>query len=222
METREQLTADVKPPRVLPPAGLHKAYCFGVVHLGTIDDTFKGEPKRTNKFRLYFELLEAKHTWNPDKGPESFIVEQDFTKSMARSANLRLLMNGYNGQDLTDDQAAKFNILDLAGCEMILNLIKKTSRNGNDRMEIISMTAPKATDAFPDKTQEDLIFTFTPPFKQAAFDRLPKFIQDKIKSSDEYRDNYLALPGQDGKPVTEPVAATVETAAQPARKKPPF
>jgi hypothetical protein len=220
MENQEEVLGAVKVPRVLPPAGLHRAHCFGVVVLGTIDDSYMGKPKRSKKVRLYFELAEEKYTWNPEKGPECFTVEQDFTLSMASKANLRILIGGCYGAALTDEQASKFNIVNLIGCEMTLNLIKKTSSNGNDRMEIMSMTMLKDSEEIPPCTKEPLLFTFAPPFKQAAFDRLPQFLQEKIKSSDEYRENYGDLAKAE---VASPVSAapfTTQTAEAPKKKMP--
>jgi hypothetical protein len=217
METNESLHGDVKGKRALPPSGLHRAWCFGVVTVGTVEDSYKGNPKMTKKIRLYFELVDAKHVWNEEQGPRSFVHEEEFTQSMAGKANLRALIDGYHGKAMTDEEAKNFNILDLIGCDM--TLIKRTSASGNDRMEIQSMTKFKDTDPeLPAPENSKLLFTFAGPFKQEAFDRLPTFLQDRIKSSLEYKENY----GHLSQPTAQPTVAAVVVEGSPRGRKAPF
>jgi hypothetical protein len=202
--------------RVLPPAGLHKAWIIGVVMIGTVDRTFEGHTKRQKKVRIYFELADQKHTWKPEEGPKNFIHEQEFTVSMGANATLRKLLTGLKGGDFTDQQAKDFNIFKLLGCCLQINLIAVTSKTGNKRMEVQALIKLADTEPIADMVNKSFLFSFTPPFKTEVFNKLAKFVQDDIKSSDEYKELYGASAQGT---ITQPTNTTTTGNASPVNKR---
>lgn len=188
-EQKEVIQGAVKN-RVLPPAGLHKAYCVGVIVIGTIDESYMGHPRKALKIWLKFELSDCLYTFDEDKGPQPFIVEQEFTLSMQAKSNLRKLIAGLAGGEMSDKQAKDFNIANLLECAMIVNLISHVSESGNKSVKIQSLIPLKDSDTISPMSIKPVLFTFTPPFKTEAFNTLPVFLQDKIKSSEEYKTLY--------------------------------
>lgn len=187
----------------LAPAGNHAAICVSVVVIGTVPTKYKGHDKMQKVVRLGFELPLKKHVFNEAKGEEPFVVYKEYTLSMGDNSNLKKMIDSWRGEKLTKEEAKKFNIVKLLGCECMCNVVVKTSESGKQYNDIASVTPVPEGLEVPEQSNKNTLFNFNLPWKQAAFESLPEFIQNKIKSSDEYK----ALGG-------EAPAATSQSTAQ--------
>lgn len=170
------------------PAGNHIANIIGIAILGTIETSFEGRISRKKMVRLYLELTNKKN--EEDEG-KPFVVGKDFTNSMHKNAGLRKLIEGGWGS-MTDDQAEVFNLVDLLGCQCMVNVsIETATKSGKQYNDIIGLAPIPDGMPIPDPVNEEFLFNFNLPFKEAEFNRLENFVQDKIKTSDEW----LALVG---------------------------
>jgi hypothetical protein len=206
--------------RELPAAGLHKAYICIVAVLGRLNETYEGHPKKVKKVLISFEITDQTHVFDSKKGPERFIHHQKFTLAMGSQANLRKLLDGFKGEAMTDKEAEDFNIANLAGCCLNINLIKKMSKQGRPRMEVAGLIAMSDADcaAMPAMIHEELVFTLREPFNTEVFNKLPEWVQTDIKSSEEYIERYgVAAAG-----VNQPANATPPPAPGEKKKNVPF
>ncbi len=206
--------------RELPSTGMHKCYVCIVAVLGRQDEVYEGHSKKVKKVLLGLEITDQTHVFDPKKGPERFIHFQEYTLAMGSKANLRKQLDGLKGEAMTDKEAMDFNIANLAGICLNVNLIKKTSGKGNERREIAALVSMSDADceAMPPMIHEELVFTFKDPFNTEVFNKLPKWVQDKIKKSEEYVERY----GGAAAATTQPAATTANAAPGAKKKNVPF
>jgi hypothetical protein len=138
----------------------------------------------TDKIRLTFELCNETKEFKEGEGEKPFSVFREFTYSWGAKGNLRPFVEGFIGTKLHDDEAYNFNLEDLLGDVCLLNVVH-TEKDGNTYANIQGasplpkgMTAPEL---FNPKRSLDINTT---PYSE--IDALPEFIQNKIKSSEEY------------------------------------
>jgi hypothetical protein len=170
------------------PAGNYPARCYGITHLGTITEEYLGEAKTANRVRLTWELPTELKVFKPENGEQPQVISKEYTLSMHEKASLRHLVESWRGKGLTNDEAAHFDVVKLAGAACMLNIIHKakTDGSGNMRADISSISALMKGYACPAQVNPTQIFSVT-EFDQAAFDKFPDFVKDKIKSSKEYK-----------------------------------
>lgn len=174
------------------PAGNHMAVCVGVVVLGTIEQKYKEHVKRDLTVRLWWELVNEKHVFDEAKGPEPFRIWKDFKLSMNAKSNLRKNLESWRGTKFTEQEAKVFNIGKLLGVACLCNVVHQNSKStGNVYAQVATVTpVPKGT-VVPAPVSPILKFNWKKPnkretFMQEAYDKLPKFVQEKIQTSDEW------------------------------------
>lgn len=173
-------------------AGTYTARCFSMIHIGTIEESFEGKSKESNKVRLTWELPTELKEFKESEGEKPYFLSKDFTLSMHEKASLRKFLESWRGKGFSEEEAKKFNIVKLIGVACMLNVIHKPKKDGNMRLDIASiMPMPKGMKA-PDAINENVIFSINTPDME-LMSTFPDFIQDKIKSSKEYK--LLSLVG---------------------------
>jgi hypothetical protein len=189
------------------PAGNHAGICVGMALMGTITETYEGHAKEQKKIAIAFEL--------PDKlkeDGEPFVVWKKFTLSTAPNSNLRALLEAWRGSAFTPEEAKKVNISKILGVVGLVNITHDTTKAGKKFANLSNVTP--LPEAMPDPVQKTQGIFFSidiTPFDTEAFNRLPKWYQDEIKTSSEYK----ALSGAPG-------ATTTQTAATVTKKTVPF
>ncbi len=169
---------------VLAPLGTHVARCISFIHIGTNEETFKGEPKMFNKIRLTFELPNELMEFADGKKP--MVHSQEYTLSMAPKANLRRLVEGMLGVALRDDEADAFDTESIVGMPCLMQIIHKTSAKGNKRAEIASAMPLAKGQIAPSQVNPSKILSYG-NWDKELFEAQPNFIKDKIMSSREYQ-----------------------------------
>lgn len=180
------------------PAGNHLSVCKGVVDLGTIDNTYEGKVTRKKMIQIYFE-----HPNLLDEEGNPFVTYLEEKFSMHKNANLRKLVNSWFAVTMTEEQAENFSAVSLLGCEAMVNVSIRTSKNGNEYNDIMGVSPIPAGVPLPKLIGEEFLFNYNLPFKTAEFELLDKLTQDKIRSSDEY----LKLSGGGAQPAPAKAAA---------------
>lgn len=188
--------------RELVPAGNHVARCFQMIHIGTVQDTYKGEPKKFNKVRISWELPDELRVFNEEKGQQPMVISKEYTLSMNERANLRKDLESWRGKGFTEAEAESFDISKLLGVPCMLNIIHKQSANGGEYSAISSIgNIPKGLKC-PPQYNETVEFGYEDNFDPEVLENFPDFIKDAIKSSEEYKE----LTGSKAEPVSdEPV-----------------
>jgi hypothetical protein len=193
----------------LAPAGNHAAVCIGFVDIGHVDNEYQGHVSKQRACRIYFELS---NTIDEENEGKPFVVGQDYSFSMHSNANLRKMLNSWFGIKMDDVTAREFNHVNLLGCEGMVNVTVKTSGKGSEYNEVTSVTPMPSGMDLPVLKGEEFLFNYNPPFKQEEYDRLEKFVQDKIQTSEEW---FKLFGG------SQPAQASAGKAAAPLATTPP-
>jgi hypothetical protein len=222
MYDNEEMTAGIGGNFVLPPIGNQKGICCWFVDLGTIDHSYEGHVTRKKMCMVAYELTETNHVFKDGEEPQPFIVHKELPYTMNEKAGLRKLVDSWRGEKLTNDQAKAFNHVKMLGVPGLVNIVHKESAKGKKRAEILTVTGLPEEMKAPVARIKPLLFNFNPPFKTEEFNRLPKWIQDKIVTSDEY----LKLAGANtATPATDTTVTTgLNAGVQPTagKKNVPF
>ena len=169
------------------PAGTYVARCYSMIHIGTIEEEYKGEKKETNKIRISWELPTETKVFNEEKGEQPYTVSKEFTLSLHEKANLRKFLESWRGKGFNEEEAKMFDVTKLLGVPCMLSVIHKTSKQGRVYADISSAsTLPKGLTC-PKIVNEIFEFSFD-PFDRDKFESLPDWLKDKIKTSKEYKE----------------------------------
>lgn len=169
------------------PAGNHVARCYQMIHIGTIVENIPGKGTKTlNKVRITFELPNKLKEFKQGEGEKPMSIGKDFTLSMNEKANLRKVLESWRGKAFTEDQAKSFDITKVLGKACLLNVIHKTSGGGKLYAEISSITPIPEGMTAPSQVNPSWEFNYT-PFIEAEFNKVPEWLQKKMKESHEYK-----------------------------------
>lgn len=173
-----------KQEREIVPAGNTVARLYSLIHIGKIEEEYMGEPKINDKVMLRFELPEEMRDFNGEQKP--LAISREFTLSFGEKSNLRKLVQGMLGQVL-EDVEEDYGLIPLLGKTCLLNVIHKTSRKNSEYAFIESAAPlPKSMKA-PEQINPSFVFDFEENWNEEALEKMPDFLKDKIKSSQQYK-----------------------------------
>lgn len=112
----------------IPPAGNHVAICNMIVDLGI--QPGRGmyptpRPEVYIRFELCDEIISYLHNGVPKEAPMT--VGGTYTASMNEKANLRKMVEGWQGKFKSDGDAENFEFKTLLGKKCLLNVVHKDS-----------------------------------------------------------------------------------------------
>lgn len=184
--------------RVIAPAGTFPARVCRFMNLGTRFQEYQGQLKAypDTLINITWELPTEIHefTKKNEDGTETteekpIVVSREFTLSMGKKANLRPIVEGIIGTQLTDDEAYDFELENLLGMASLITISHKEASNGNIYANVIS-TAPLIKGmTVPEAINKKVIFDVNLATKE-EIDALPQFLKDKVVISDEYKDRF--------------------------------
>ena len=169
--------------RELIPAGTHLARCYQMIEIGTVKENIMGTEKVLTKVRVGWELPEEKRDFG--KGEQPFSISKEYTLSMHEKSNLRKDLESWRGKGFSDKDAEGFDITKLLGVPCMLNIIHREAKNGNVYDNIAGIMPVPKTMKCPEQENKTFVLSYD-HFDHAAFETLPDFIKDKMKSSLEF------------------------------------
>ena len=164
-------------------AGTYPARCYGVILLGTTyDDLYK---KTQTKVMLQFELptetIDAPD--NPELHGQPYGLSKFLTLSLHEKSSLRQDLERWRNKPFTAEELKGFDLKNVIGVPCMLSVIK----GENGKSKISSISAPIKGMSLVPQVNPTRYFDMT---DFTHFDDLPKGIQDLIKRSDEYRNQF--------------------------------
>lgn len=168
------------------PAGLHPAWCCGLVDLGTQTSAFQNKVKKQKKVYLFFELP----TQLMEDG-KPFIARAKLTASTDERATLRKWLESWRTKPFTKEEIEKFQMANVIGkaCQVMIQHKPKPDGGVWDNVTTI-LPAQKGPDGkilpLPPMKSPVLFFSIK-KWDQAKFDALPAWLQDKIREAPEAR-----------------------------------
>ena len=174
--------------RELIPAGNYIARCYQMIHIGTVQELIMGEVKTVNKVRIGWELPEERRVFKTENGEQPFVISKEFTLSMHEKSNLRKTLASWRGKDFSEDEVKSFDITKLLGVPCMLNVIHKQGKRDPSKIyeEIAGVSPLPKSVKCPKQENAMLVLDYT-NFDYDVYNKLPDFIKDKIKGSDEYK-----------------------------------
>ena len=147
-----------------------------------------GEVKTRNKVRIGWELPEERRVFKTENGEQPFVISKEFTLSMHEKSNLRKTLASWRGKDFSEDEVKSFDITKLLGVPCMLNVIHKQGKIDPSKSyeEIAGVSPLPKSVKCPVQENPTLVLHYD-NFDTEVFDKLPDFIKDKIRSSDEYK-----------------------------------
>ena len=178
----------------IPPAGTYLARCIGMIEIGTVVTEFAGEERTSHRVNITWELPEEQEIFDPDKGPQPFVVSKEYNLSMHEQSALRKDLESWRGRGYTPEEAKRLDITKLLGQPCILTVVHQPGKKDPSRMypKIENISKLMKNQVCPPQVNPTKILCFE-DFDWEVFSSLPDFLKDKIKQSEEFRQ--LQSPG---------------------------
>jgi len=167
-------------PKVPPvEAGVYMAVCIGFVDLGEqYSEKFKNYSyKGMYIWELPGETIEIDGEQKPRQ------LSKEFTISASNKSNLRKFIETWNSRSYSDEDFMEFDVFEQVGKPCQLNVVLNETKEYANVDNL--MPIPKGFPA-PTTTTEHIKWDMD-AWDDAAFDKLPEWIQEKIKKSTQYQ-----------------------------------
>ena len=170
-------------PKVPPvEAGVYMAVCIGFVDLGEqYSEKFKNYSyKGMYIWELPGETIEIDGEMKPRQ------LSKEFTISGSSKSNLRKFIETWNSKSYSDEDFMEFDVFEQVGKPCQLNVVlNETKEYANvDNLMPIPKGFPVPT------TNTEHIKWDMDAWNDAVFDKLPEWIQEKIKKSTQYQKDH--------------------------------
>ena len=172
--------AKPKVPPVEP--GVYMAVCVGFIDLGEqYSEMFKSY---SNKGMYVWELPGETVEIDGEQKPRQ--LSKEFTISGSNKSHLRKFIESWNGKSYGDEEFMDFDLFDQVGKPCQLNVVlNETKEYANvDNLMPIPRGFPAPT------TDTEQIRWDMDKWDDAVFEKLPEWIQDKIKKSTQYQKDH--------------------------------
>jgi hypothetical protein len=209
----------------LPNPTTTSARCFGVVDLGTVDNTFPGKPvQRDRKVIIMFELPKFKAIFDDQKGEQPFMIMVEHKFSTHPDSNFSKFITSWRNTPLTEAEKLNFPIEKMIGKIALVSFQHKRKAkfrttdvtqitNQNTSLVFTSIgPVPEEMKPITPMINKPILWLWEDitkkkePFNKEKFAEVFKFLRAKIYTSDEF----LACPTA--------VNIDLATAASPAQQ----
>lgn len=167
--------------------GIHSAVLVAIADEGQQVNQMFGSVAQ--KVSLGFEVVQD---------GEPLIVWKQYTNSIGPKATLRKDLESWRGAPFTKEEAENFILTNVLGRTCQIQIMHKDSKDGSKTFANINSVLPKAGDDLKPETEP---FTYTIQDPQTNFEKLPKFIQNRVNGDQQpVSANDYSETGQDNTP----------------------
>jgi len=174
------------------------------------------------------ELPTLKAVFSEEKGPEPFVVSEEFTLSTKENSNLSKFVMAWRGRAFSAVEQQGWDPVTMVGKTALVQLVHKRKgkfqnmeiaeiTNENTNLKIGSIMSRPKEMPMPEQINPifvwdwDLIATGKEPFSKDKWAKIPNFLKDKIKLSEEFK--AYAPKDLDGGTSAQTTQASTQTAA---------
>lgn len=210
-------------PVELPEPQTTVARCYSLIDIGTVPNVYQGKVQGiVHRIFITWELPKLKAVFNEDRGEEPFVISEEFTLSTKENSNLAKLVAQWRNKPLSLAEQEEFDPTTMVGKTCVIQFIHKvkkkwaseklekiTNENTNMKIQAI-MKRPKDME-MPAQLNPTFIWDWEAiesgetTFDPEKFAKVPNFLKDKIKESEEYK-KWGREPGEEASATTAPVA----------------
>jgi len=166
------------------PSGTHIGRCYSMIHIGTVQWEYQGEPKASDKVRFTFELPHETREFGGEEKP--MVISKEYTVSLHEKSNLRKDLEMWRGKEFSAQELNSFDLTDLLGQPCNITVVHKTAKTGNEFAMIGGLGALTKGIDCPEQFNETFMFNYHDNFNQTWLDEQPEWVQNQIKGTDEY------------------------------------
>lgn len=178
-----QVKSQTNKPKKVIPVGSYAARLYSIVDLGTQNETYKGEPITPRKVRFTFEFPDVKEEYDGVEKPS--VLWFDLTLSFGDKAKLMQILGTWLNKN--KEQLQNFELKDLIGKTAYIGVMEYTKKDETTGSKVnVNSITPLPKGLKVEEQFNDSQFFSIDEFDQATFDKLPKFLKDKIELSPEY------------------------------------
>lgn len=167
--------------------GTYQAICTGIIDIGL---QYSEKYKKANpKVMIMWSFPSEKILVNEEEVVR--IQSKEYTSSLGEQSNLRRDLSAWRGKQFTDEELQGFVLTNILNVPCLMQIIHK-ERNGNKYAEISSIMAlPKTMEKADASNLNHIIFDFDDKETWGNFFNIPEWIQNKIKSANNYESSGL-------------------------------
>ncbi len=169
------------------PGGTYVARCIAMHHIGTVPENIMGKEKKLNKVRITWELPDELKEFKEGEGEKPYVISKEFTLSMNEKANLRKFLEGWRSKGFTELEAKSFDITKLLEVPAMITVVHKTSKSGRVYADVASVSKLPKNMKCPPQVNPTFELNYDDHWSEEAFNKLPDFLKDKMRTSDEYK-----------------------------------
>lgn len=183
--------------RITPDAGNAVARCISIIDLGTQHWEYQGKKNQGKKVRITWELPEATDpatgempVFDETKGPQPFVVSNEYTVSISPKSNLRPVLESWMGRKFTATEEEELDLDKFLNKTCLINVIHAPNKKdasqvyanvGGVTPVIKGMKVPAAINPL-------VSFNIGQKDQYQIFETFPDFIKTKIAASDEWQE----------------------------------
>lgn len=179
------------------PAGNHVARIYSIVHIGHVLEDTQWGAKNNNKVRITWELPNETKVFKEELGEQPLSISRTFNISWHEKSGLRKFVRGLVGKD-----SDNFDLEELLGKVCMLNV--SHNQVGDRTYANIDSAAPLPKGmAEPEPVNEQFILNYTDKWDEERFNKLPDFLKDQMKNSDEFKRKASGFDALPDEPLTD-------------------
>jgi len=182
------LSGNSAPRRELLEPDNYVARCYSMIILGTTyNEMFNtSSTKVLIQWELPDCLIEVERDGMKKMLPRA--QSATYTLSLNEKATLRKVLESWRGKAFTVEELEGFDISKVVGAPCLLNVIQAENKKGELFNKISTVSKLPRGLACPPQVNPTTLFDITDPAQDLAdMEKLPEWIRETIKKSDEYR-----------------------------------
>ncbi len=162
--------------------GVYLGICIGVIDLGEqYSELFK---KYSNKMQFVFEF--PMETIEVEGKPEPRQLSKEFTISASKKASLRSFLSSWNGKNYGDEEFGEVDLFDQLGKACMVNVVLSESGEYSNIESVMPLIKGMPV---PECHTEHIRWDMD-TWDDALFQKLPEWVQEKIKKSTQYQKDH--------------------------------
>lgn len=183
------LNGNTAPRRELLEADNYVARCYSMIILGTTYNEMFGT--RSTKVLIQWELpyclIEVERDGKKLMLPRA--QSATYTLSLNEKATLRQVLESWRGKQFTKEELDGFDISKVVGAPCLLNIIQAENKKGELFNKITTVSKLPKAFTCPPQVNPTTLFDITDPEQDLAdLEKLPDWIQERIRQSEEYQE----------------------------------
>lgn len=169
--------------------GVFPARCYSIVDLWTQESTFSWVTKKQRKVCIFWEFPTELYE-DDDWVEKPFTINKTYTLSLFEQSKLREHIESWLGRGLTPkEEAVGFEMNWLLGLPCQIQVLKEASKTDSAKVfaNVNSVISLPKWMTVPPQIHESVMVDVE-DWNSEKFTNLPKYYQDKIKESFEYKE----------------------------------